>query len=131
MRLERKEGRQPAFTLIELLVVLSIIAILAVLLVPRLVNYSGQAREAAAIQNAQAVVTAAELYTMDSQHAADLAKGISLDSDKLQPYLKMPKGAEVTFKDVFVSPTGDVQGQVTTKNVTVDLSRMEVVEAAH
>lgn len=129
MRVERKEGRQQAFTLIELLVVLSIIAILAVLLVPRLVNYSGQAQEAAAIQNAQAVVTAAELYTMDSKNAGQGAQ--SLTAADLQPYLKMPKGAEVTFTTVTVSPTGDVQGQVTTKNVTVNLADMEVVGAAH
>lgn len=127
MRFLMENRSKPAFTLIELLVVLSIIAILAVLLVPRLMNYTAQAREAAALQNAQAVVTAVELYSMDDKNASTALNGGTLTQAQLQPYLKMPQGADVNFGEVTLLPGGDVQGTVTTKNISVDLTTMKVV----
>ena len=127
MRFLMKNRSKPAFTLIELLVVLSIIAILVVLLVPRLMNYTAQAREAAALQNAQAVVTAVELYSMDDKNASTALNGGTLTQAQLQHYLKMPQGADVNFGEVTLLPGGDVQGTVTTKNISVDLATMKVV----
>ena len=127
MRFFMKNRSKPAFTLIELLVVLSIIAILAGLLGPRLMNYTAQAREAAALQNAQAVVTAVELYSMDDKNASTALNGGTLTQAQLQPYLKMPQGADVNFGTVTLLPGGDVQGTVTTKNISVDLATMKVV----
>lgn len=54
------------FTLIEVLVVVVILAILAAVVVPRVMDRPGQARQTAAKQGIQSIMTAINLYRLDN-----------------------------------------------------------------
>lgn len=58
--------RTRGFTLIEVLVVVVILAILAAVVVPRVMDRPGQARQAAAQQGIQSVMTALNMYRLDT-----------------------------------------------------------------
>lgn len=58
--------RARGFTLIEVLVVVVILAILAAVVVPRVMDRPGQAREAAAKQGVASIMTALNMFRLDT-----------------------------------------------------------------
>lgn len=60
--MKRFKKNEKGFTLIELIVVIAIIAILAALIVPRFVNFSADAEEAVAKQDAKALAKMIAMY---------------------------------------------------------------------
>lgn len=64
------------FTLIEVLVVVVILAILAGLVVPRVMERPGQARQTAAKSDIQAISTALDMYRLDNFAYPDTAQGL-------------------------------------------------------
>ncbi|HET9189095.1 MAG TPA: type II secretion system major pseudopilin GspG, partial [Rudaea sp.] len=54
------------FTLIEILVVVVILGILAAIVVPRVMEHPGEARQVRAKQDIQAIVTALNTYKLDN-----------------------------------------------------------------
>jgi len=65
-----RESRSPAecagFTLIEILVVVVILGILAAIVVPKVMEHPGEARQVRARQDIQAIVTALNMYKLDN-----------------------------------------------------------------
>jgi len=61
-------GRRHArgFTLIEILVVVVILGILAAIVVPKVMEHPGEARQVRAKQDIQAIVTALNMYKLDN-----------------------------------------------------------------
>lgn len=64
------------FTLIEVLVVVVILAILAAVVVPRVMDRPGQARQTAAKQGIQSIMTALNLYHLDNFSYPDSSEGL-------------------------------------------------------
>lgn len=59
-------ARTGGFTLIEILVVVVILGILAAIVVPRVMQHPGEARQVRARQDVQAIVTALNTYKLDN-----------------------------------------------------------------
>lgn len=73
-----------AFTLIELVVVIIIVAILAAVAVPKFINRTDEAREAASLQSLSTLRSSIELYNADN---AGYPAAATLSTD-LSGYLK-------------------------------------------
>ncbi|HEY7655431.1 MAG TPA: type II secretion system major pseudopilin GspG [Burkholderiales bacterium] len=89
------------FTLVEIMVVVVILGILAVLIVPRVVGRTDEARKVAAKQDVAAIMQALKLYRLDNGRYPTTEQGLAALVDKpqgdplprnWQKYLdKMPK----------------------------------------
>jgi general secretion pathway protein G len=84
----RKRSR--GFTLIEVLVVVVILAILAAVVVPRVMDRPGQARQAAAQQGVQSIMTALNMYRLDNFAYPTTEQGLQALVQKPQG---LPEGA--------------------------------------
>src|SRR5947207_14807354 len=62
----RRAGRAPGFTLVEIMVVVVILGILAVLIVPRVLGRSDEARQAAAKHDIATIMQSLKLYRLDN-----------------------------------------------------------------
>jgi general secretion pathway protein G len=72
-------NRQPfstGFTLIEILVVVVILGILAAIVVPRVMEHPGEARQVRAKQDIQAIVTALNTYKLDNYTYPSTEQGL-------------------------------------------------------
>jgi len=65
-RIRTSAARARGFTLIEILVVVVILGILAAIVVPKVMEYPGQARQTAARADIAALVTALNSYKLDN-----------------------------------------------------------------
>ncbi len=83
MNTRRKQGKNSAFTLIELLVVIMILAILAAMIVPRIIQRTGQAKQAAAKSDLSALGRLLEGFRVDVGRYPTTEEG--LDSLRTQP----------------------------------------------
>ena len=72
----RRAAGQAGFTLIELLVVLVILVLLASLVAPRVIGYLGSSRTKAAKVQIQSLVTALELYKVDTGRYPSTSEGL-------------------------------------------------------
>ena len=66
MRTPRSHTAARGFTLIEILVVVVILGILAAIVVPRVMEHPGEARQVRAKQDIQAIMTALNTYKLDN-----------------------------------------------------------------
>jgi general secretion pathway protein G len=66
MRTTRSPAAARGFTLIEILVVVVILGILAAIVVPRVMEHPGEARQVRAKQDIQAIMTALNTYKLDN-----------------------------------------------------------------
>ncbi|HET8899783.1 MAG TPA: type II secretion system major pseudopilin GspG [Rhodanobacteraceae bacterium] len=82
--------RQRGFTLIEVLVVVVILAILAAVVVPRVMDRPGQARQSAARQGIQSVMTALNMYRLDTFAYPSTEQGLAA---LVQKPAGLPQGA--------------------------------------
>ncbi len=78
------------FTLIEVLVVVVILAILAAVVVPRVMDRPGQARQTAAAQGIQSIMTALNMYHLDNFTYPDSNEGLKA---LVQKPSGLPEGA--------------------------------------
>ncbi len=78
------------FTLIEVLVVVVILAILAAVVMPNVLERPGQARQAAAHQDVQSIMTALGMYKLDNMAYPDSAQGLEA---LVQRPSNLPEGA--------------------------------------
>lgn len=69
--------KRRGFTLIEVLVVVVILAILAAVVVPRVMDRPGQARQTAAKQGIQSIMTALKMYHLDNFSYPDSGQGLA------------------------------------------------------
>jgi general secretion pathway protein G len=71
-------GPQPSggFTLIEILVVVVILGILAAIVVPKVMQHPGEARQVRARQDIQAIVTALNTYKLDNYTYPSTEQGL-------------------------------------------------------
>ena len=69
--------RQRGFTLVEIMVVVVILGILAVLIVPRVVGRTDEARTVAAKQDVAAIMQALKLYRLDNGRYPTTEQGIA------------------------------------------------------
>jgi general secretion pathway protein G len=101
----RRTAGQAGFTLIELLVVLVILVLLASLVAPRVIGYLGSSRTKAARVQIQSLVTALELYKVDTGRYPATNEGLKV-------LIEAPTGASawngpyLTKKDVPNDPWG-------------------------
>ncbi|HET6631866.1 MAG TPA: type II secretion system major pseudopilin GspG [Rhodanobacteraceae bacterium] len=82
--------RRAGFTLIEVLVVVVILAILAAVVVPRIMDRPGQARQARAQQDIQSIQTALNMYRLDTFAYPDTEQGLEA---LVQRPANLPDGA--------------------------------------
>src|ERR1044071_1753911 len=64
------------FTLIEILVVVVILGILAAIVVPKVMEHPGEARQVRARQDIQAIVTALNMYKLDNSTYPSTEQGL-------------------------------------------------------
>jgi general secretion pathway protein G len=72
------------FTLVEIMVVVVILGILAVLIVPRVVGRTDEARKVAAKQDVAAIMQALKLYRLDNGRYPTTEQGLAALVDKPQ-----------------------------------------------
>lgn len=76
MKSTQQHRKRGAFTLIELLVVIMILAILAALIVPRIVNRTGDAKRAKAAQDVASLTTALNSFRLDCDRFPSTEEGL-------------------------------------------------------
>lgn len=76
MKKTRSSSRRKGFTLIELLVVILILAILAALIVPRVVNRTGDAKRAKAAQDVASLMSALNNFRLDCDRYPSTEEGL-------------------------------------------------------
>ena len=76
MNKKQKSLTNKGFSLVELIIVIAIMAVLVGVLAPQYIKYVERSRESADIDNAQAVISAIQVYATDDTVATDrLATG--------------------------------------------------------
>jgi len=71
-----RRGRATGFTLIEVMVVVAILAILAAVVVPRIMDEPGKARQARAAQDIRAIESALDMYRLDNYQYPTADQGL-------------------------------------------------------
>jgi prepilin-type N-terminal cleavage/methylation domain-containing protein len=131
-KLIHKMRNRKGFTLIELIVVIAILGILAAILVPSMMTFIGDSREAALKANCRTLVTGAAAYaakkmSTDSAYAGgDMSKATAADVTALTPYIGTPSATAWT---VSINGDGTVTGATYAeggKTCTYDGSTYEV-----
>ena len=77
MKTNRRTTRRRAFTLIEMLVVVLILAILAALIVPRVVNRTGDAKRAKAATDISTLASMLSNYKVDTDQYPTTEEGLN------------------------------------------------------
>ena len=77
MKTNRRTTRRRAFTLIEMLVVVLILAILAALIVPRVVNRTGDAKRAKAATDISTLASRRSNYKVDTDQYPTTEEGLN------------------------------------------------------
>ncbi len=74
--LQSVPARRRGFTLIEVMVVVAILAILAAVVVPRIMDEPGEARQARAAQDIRAIESALNMYRLDNYRYPSSDQGL-------------------------------------------------------
>lgn len=123
----QKDKKRPAFTLIEMIIVLVILAILVMLVVPQVSSYIATAKETAALHNARAVMSAADLALLDRLNKGEAAADAFNDGE-LDQYLDNKKDGSLSYS-VQIEKGKVSGGEVTTDGITVQLPTLQVVKS--
>lgn len=114
MKSIRKYRKRKGFTLIELLVVILILAILAALIVPRVVNKSGDAKRSRAVSDIANLRTALNSYRVDNdaypatEDGLDALRNAPADARNWRgPYLDVPVSPDPWGTPYYYENTGD------------------------
>ncbi len=97
--------RNRAFTLIEMLVVVLILAILAALIVPRIVNRTGDAKRAKAASDIATLSSLLQQYRIDNDSFPSTEEG--LNALRIQPSDAQNWRGPYTTKDIPPDPWGN------------------------
>jgi general secretion pathway protein G len=101
----RLSKRRRAFTLIEMLVVVLILAILAALIVPRVVNRTGDAKRAKAASDIATLSSLLQQYRIDNDGFPSTEQGLS--ALRVQPSDATNWRGPYTSKDISADPWGN------------------------
>jgi general secretion pathway protein G len=101
----RLSRRRRAFTLIEMLVVVLILAILAALIVPRVVNRTGDAKRAKAASDIATLSSLLQQYRIDNDSFPSTEQGLS--ALRVQPTDATNWRGPYTSKDISADPWGN------------------------
>ncbi len=101
----RLSKRRRAFTLIEMLVVVLILAILAALIVPRVVNRTGDAKRAKAASDIATLSSLLQQYRIDNDAFPSTEQGLS--ALRVQPTDATNWRGPYTSKDISADPWGN------------------------
>lgn len=101
----RLSKRRSAFTLIEMLVVVLILAILAALIVPRVVNRTGDAKRAKAASDIATLSSLLQQYRIDNDAFPSTEQGLS--ALRVQPADATNWRGPYTSKDISADPWGN------------------------
>lgn len=104
-----RNKREHGFTFIELMMVVVIIGILAAVIVPRLVNRSGEAKTSAAKADIEAISLALDLYHLDNGKFPTTSQGLEALNRKPATHPAPPrwKGPYMKKKTSFTDPWGN------------------------
>lgn len=97
--------RSSAFTLIEMLVVVLILAILAALIIPRVVNRTGDAKRAKAASDIATLSSLLQQYRIDNDAFPTTEQG--LNALRVQPSDATNWRGPYTSKDISADPWGN------------------------
>ncbi len=122
----QKNKKRRAFTLIEMIIVLVILAVLVMLVVPQVSSYISTAKETAALHNARAVMSAADLALLDSQNKGEAVPN-AFNNGELDQYLDNTKSSSLNYS-VQIQSGKVSSGQVTTDGITVQLPALQVAK---
>jgi general secretion pathway protein G len=98
-------SKRRAFTLIEMLVVVLILAILAALIVPRVVNRTGDAKRAKAASDIATLSSLLQQYRIDNDGFPSTEQGLS--ALRVQPTDASNWRGPYTSKDISADPWGN------------------------
>ncbi|MCX7885183.1 MAG: type II secretion system GspH family protein [Caloramator sp.] len=85
------KNKNKGFTLIELLSVIAILGIIMSIVVPRIGNYNKSAKKATYLSNAKTIISAIELYNVESDELINDSDKIESVKEKLFPKEKDKK----------------------------------------
>lgn len=118
MNKRKKKG----FTLIEVIIVLIILGVLIALVVPQVSGYISKAKETAALHNAQVVMEAVQLASIEGINTRQYNNG------DLAKYLQKTEGGQLTYQ-VTVGTDGQVtSGYATTNGIQVSLPSLTIAK---
>lgn len=118
------KDKKKGFTLIELMVVMAIIAILSAVLIPKIGNMTGEAKNTGVVQNGVAILGTTENILGKSILTAVKTADLTTELDKLQLKNPVTKGglAYKVLATTFAAEVGPIPGciylQITTGSAT-------------